>query len=235
MNMRIWGCCLVTLLGSQLFAEPVTFFGYAYEPTTNQLLYTEVHRLYLDDDSKPLREEVDYVAANGNLLGQKKLQYSNMRAPSYRVTFAEPEKTEQVAVLPDQLSVDTRKRKTLPIPDGLFAVDAGFHYTILSQFETLLTNQPVSFEFLNANRASFIEMNMASIEITEQTMTLELKLSNIFLAQVVKPILLTYDRQTQQLLRYEGLTNVPSPSGKNYQATIVYEYPENLSFAHLTY
>ncbi|WP_196157639.1 hypothetical protein [Reinekea sp. G2M2-21] len=218
-----------------MLAEPLTFFGYAYDPSTNQLLYTEVHRLYLDDDLKPLREEVDYIAANGNLLGQKKLRYENMRAPSYSVEFTEPQRAEKVAVLPNQLSIEARKSKNLPTPEGLFAVDAGFHYTILSQFEVLLTSQPVSFEFLNASRASFIEMYIEPKTIDEQTMTLELKLNNILFAQLVKPIVLTYDRHTQQLLRYEGLTNVPSPSGKNYQATIIYEYPENLSFAHLTY
>ena len=210
----------------------VEFLGNAYDLNTGELIYQEVHLLTLSEDHKPIRELVTYVSADGTTLGQKELDYQSLLAPNYTVNYRQGNKQESVTISGDFIDVSARKIKSLPSPTDLYAIDAGFHYLILDQFDTLMSGNTVFFDFLSAGRASFFEMKIKP-EKSGNRLFLELSLSNFFLSTLVNSIELVYDIDSRQLLQYKGITNIADSKGRLVTADIQYSYPTNMHFPKL--
>lgn len=219
---------VILFTGGVAFAQTVTFYGNATDPDNGERLYQEVHRLTLNEIGRPISETVDYVATDGRLLGQKTLDYQSLSQPDYRVEFSQRAFPEIVTVQNNTILIERQERQRLSVPDDAFAVDGGFHYFIQENFDTLLAGTAVDFEFLSAGRGSFIPLSISPAEQQGQELTLELSLQNFFLSKLVRPIVLTYNTTTRQLLRYDGLTNVPNEDGNLYTAVISYQYPEDM-------
>jgi hypothetical protein len=211
-------------------SQTVEFYGHAFDLSSDEKLYTEVHRLTYDSQGVPVQEVVTYISPYGDELGQKTMSYGKTFAPDYSVLFYSRPIQESVSVESQAVSIVRDDEKTITIPDGLFAVDGGFHYLIQEQFSELESGNDVTFNFLSAGRASFIPLRIRVATLNSEELSLNLTLKNFFLSRLVAPIELTYQRDSRQLLEYPGLTNVPGPDGKLYNAKIVYEYPENPAF-----
>lgn len=218
----------LSLLSTPVLSQTLTFYGNATDPESGERLYQEVHRLTLDETGRPVSETVDYVGPEGELLGQKFLDYQSLSQPDYRVEFKSKAYPEIVAVEADTITVKRQEDKRLSVPDDAFAIDGGFHYFIQENFDALASGNNVDFQFLSAGRGSFIPLSIAPVDQSENQLTLELRLQNFFLSRIVQPIVLTYDLSTRQLASYNGLTNVPDGEGDLYSALISYQYPDSM-------
>ncbi len=207
-------------------SDTTEFTGKAYDPDSGDLLYTEEHRLERVD-GVPQRETVRYVTPEGDELAQKDMTYWEPARPAYRLTVIDPERTETVEPETDGVSVESVESGFLDWSDEEnYVIDGGFHYFILDHFDTLLDGDSVEFQFLAPTRTRWLGLRLRPIEQADGQLLLELNVRNRLLSLVISDIELTYDIETQRLLRYAGLTNLPKPGGGNYSANIEYSYPE---------
>lgn len=228
---------LISILIMQLMApalsdQSLVFYGNAADSKSGELLYQEVHTLFLNDQGVPVRETVEYQR-DGERLGIKELEYNSLKQPDYTVQFKARPVAEAVKVGNDSIEVTRESIARLPKPDQPFAIDGGFHYFIQQNFQPLLAGEDVDFEFLSAGRADFIPLTISPQNQSGDQITLELSLQNFFLSKLVKPIVLVYDIKERRLLSYSGLTNVPDSSGDLYSATITYQYPASMASVNL--
>lgn len=219
---------------SFIWANSIEFIGIATDIETGEVLYQENHKVNVDASRQPQQAIVEYIDPRGELLGRKTLNYKNATAPTYEVEFFHVSRAETVDINKDELLINILKdekntREIVNTPDSPFVIDGGFHYFIQQNFTSLLNGNSFNFEFLSAPRGTFIPLTIKPTDSSESTITLELRLKNFFLAQLVKPIELTYHKDTTQLLSYKGLTNVPNQNGKAITALITYQYPVNLA------
>jgi hypothetical protein len=209
-------------------AEEFVFFGNALDPKTQALLYKEVHTQTLNELGVPTSETVEYIGPNGEPLGLKKLEYTELAIPNYKASYFTTAINEEVIRFENTISVNRNQLKTINIPKGEFTIDGGFHYFILNNFDSLKQGNTVKFEFLSASRASFIPMK-ATAKLTQNRLNVQLRLSNPLLSKLLKPIELVYQTESKRLLSYAGITNVPNAQGKAYKATIEYFYAKDVA------
>lgn len=202
------------------------FVGKAYDVETSELLYTEEHRLE-QEDGVPRQETVRYVTPNGDQLAQKDMTYWRPERPAYQLTVTDPARTEIVKPDNDGVSIESVEAGTLEwSEDAASVIDGGFHYFIVDHFDTLLAGDTVDFQFLAPARVRWLALRVSAVDQTDGQLMLELNVQNRVLSWVISDIELTYDIDTQRLLSYRGLTNLPKPGGGNYTANIAYQYPE---------
>lgn len=219
----------VALMGvaSTAWSASLNFTGTAYDTDTNELLYIEQHTLTTNQSGLPVSEEVQYVDADNQVLGRKQLDYQTLIQPDYQAQYLTVDRLETVKLTDTLVKIGGFRPADLERPNPPFVIDAGFHYFIVQHFDKLLDGEKVTFEFLSAGRNLFISMVIEQQKREANRLVLKLKLKNFFFAALVDPIELEYQIDTRQLLRYEGLTNLPNAEGKLYSARIEYQYPEN--------
>lgn len=202
----------------------IEFVGKAYDPESGDLLYTEEHRLERTD-GVPQRETVRYITPDGDSLAQKDMTYWQPARPAYRLTVTDPQRTEIVEPEDSGVSVESVESGFLDWSDDqTYVIDGGFHYFILDHFDTLLAGDSVEFQFLAPTRTRWLGLRLRPVGQADGQLKLELNVRNRLLSLLISDIELTYDIETQRLLRYAGLTNLPKPGGGNYNATIDYDY-----------
>jgi hypothetical protein len=217
---------LITLLtiNFAVAAQEITFYGNATDLDTGEPLYQEIHKLVIDDQGNPVSETVRYVSPDGVELGIKTLDYQNLSSPNYQATYRYLPVSETVIKQASSLKIDRGETTVLSLPTTDYAIDGGFHFHMLKNFDELIKEKTVRFDFLSAGRADFIPLK-ATASSENNALTIKLTLDNFFLSKLVKPIELVYDVKTRNLLSYRGLTNVPNENGKLYYAQIDYLYP----------
>lgn len=216
---------LLTSFSTFLLASDIVFFGNATDVETGESLYQEIHTLQVSENGEPISELVEYVSADGTLLGKKELFYKTPYAPDYTVEFYNVGRKEIVERGENQIMIDAREKVNLAIPSSPYAIDGGFHYFIQQNFEALERGESIDFDFLSAGRGTFLPLEIKPVQNTGDRLVLSLRLQNFFLSRLVKPIELTYSIENKQLLTYDGLTNMPGADGKLLTATISYVYP----------
>lgn len=195
------------------------------------ILYTEYHRLQLGN-GRPVSRDVEYRDASGRLLATKSNRYGdNPATPEFtlrdeRKTYSESARFDGSALT---LSLN-EKGKTLEktfrsVPDDLI-VDAGFDDFVRTHWDRLQQGKRVDFHFASAARQELIAFRLEPQRSNEQELVLSMRLSSRLLAWLLEPIELTYDRNTQRLLRYRGLTNIQDDAGNTFKANIDYQYSE---------
>lgn len=197
-----------------------------------RVLYTEYHRLQLNN-GKPVSREVEYRAPDGRLLASKSNRYGdNPATPEFvlqdaRKAYRESARFEKNALVLSLEAQNQRAEKTFrDVPDNLI-IDAGFDDFVRKHWDRLSNGKRVKFHFASAVRQDLIEFRLEPQRSNEQEVVLSMRLSSRLLAWLLDPIELTYDRNTQRLLRYRGLTNIQDDSGTTFKADIEYRYSEN--------
>lgn len=197
-----------------------------------RVLYTEQHQLQLRD-GKPLQRTVEYRDASGRLLATKVNQYGdNPATPDFILRDARRPYTESARLHGDSLTLtlqegDNRSEQTLTGLPAALIVDAGFDEFVRQHWQRLQQGQRVTFYFASAARQDLIEFRLEPQRGNDQHLVLEMRLRSRLIAWLLDPIELTYDRQSQRLLRYRGLTNMQDDNGTTLKADIEYRYSEN--------
>lgn len=231
--------CLVFISSSTLANTPVndasfTFVGVAHDIDSNAVLYKESHAVILNQEQKYKTTSVQYEDAQGEVFAKKSLDFTqNLLAPSVyfkdsRVgTLVEVESTDSGLNVNYESVSDSAEAMIKAVPR--MVVDAGFDQMMLKNWDALLNNKPMDFEFLAPTRAELIGFTLTPLSQDEAVIKFRLAPSNFVLRLLVDPIKLTYDKQTKRILTYEGLTNIEEvkqgkPTGEYYVARIDYAY-----------
>ena len=217
------------------------FQGHAYDQNTGALIYTERHRVALDEQGEYQFSTVEYSDAQGEIFATKELNFGpTATTPSLR--FNDLRTNHEVRVGPTDstqnqpcLSVENQrdgqnKMSCVALDNAVTTViDAGFDRLIQSQWQQLQQSKTIRFSFLVISRAEFVDFELHESARTSDTVSYTIRPSNFFVRLLVDPIYLTYERSTQRLLRFEGLTNIEQitdrkRSNNHYSSVIEYEY-----------
>jgi hypothetical protein len=183
--------------------------GEARDPDTGKTLYLEHY--YCSDDA--LQCSVYYLRPNRELIASKELNYQpSLKAPV--LTFRDFRLDREVVI--EQ-------------PAGDAVVDAGFDNFVRLQWQELAEGEEIKFPFRLVDREEPISMRASKTNACEDDkLCLEIELDSWLLGNFVDPIQLTYERDSQRLLRFEGISNLKNDKGRSQTVEIQYRYLEDL-------
>ena len=228
--MKIIKCLSVLLLlPAALWADTQVFTGEARSLNDGRLLYRETHTLQLED-GRPISGLVEYRDAEGVLIARKTNQYHERPSTAdfllmdMRNDYREQAQRTESGWRLSRTENGKRDSADPGKPDHQPVVDAGFDEFVREHWQALLDDQTITFSFAVPARLEWISFRLIPVRITDTELTVEMKLRSRMLAWLLDPIILTYDLNTRQLLRYRGLTNIQDENGKGIHAEITYRY-----------
>ena len=183
--------------------------GEARDLRTGEFLYQELHRC----EPGGALCSVAYIDLSGATIAEKSIDYRRDDiAPVLRVS-------------------DYRNGRELVIDaeaEANLVVDAGFDNFVRNNWQTLGNSGNIKFKLLVPGRDKPLPMKAkpaAATDCDADQLCLEVGLNNWLLAALTDPILLTYARDSRQLLRYRGISNLANSNGKSQLVDIRYTYP----------
>lgn len=203
----ILALCSAGAMANNLPEADPDVVGEARDPGTGNTIYLEHY--YCSDDG--LSCSVYYLRPDEQLIASKQLDYSNSpKAPA--LTFQD-------------FRLD--RKITIEAPDSEAVVDAGFDNFVRLQWQDLAGGEEVKFPFRMVGREEPIKMEASrDTRCEEDKLCLEIRLDSWLLGSFVDPIQLTYDRDSQRLLRFKGVSNLKNDAGRSQKVEIQYRYPD---------
>lgn len=179
--------------------------GEATDPDTGNTIYLEHY--YCSEDS--LKCSVFYLRPNREVIASKELDYaSNLKAPA--LTFRDYRLDREISIRD---------------PDTNAVVDAGFDNFVRLQWQDLAGGEEIKFPFRLVDREDPIKMRASKTEGCEDgKLCLEIELDSWLLGNFVDPIQLTYEKGSQRLLRFQGISNLKNDQGRSQTVEIRYRY-----------
>ena len=185
--------------------------GEAVDPKTGKTLYLEQY--YCTDDA--LKCSVLYLRPNEELIASKQLDYEpSLKAPALQ--FRDFRTDRQLSISP---------------PDEDVVVDAGFDNFIRLQWQDLTAGEEVIFPLRLVSREKPLTMRASREEknCADGQLCLEVRLDSWLLGALVDPIELVYDRGSQRLRRFQGISNLKNDEGRLQKVEIRYRYADEHS------
>lgn len=207
--------------------------GQARDPGSKALMYLE-HHLVRREQGRPTERLVMYRCADGTAFARKRVDYrESAQAPAFsledaRIGYGEGLRrsrgNEQVWVRPGPGQAE--RSAALDEATGLVA-DAGFDEFIRGNWQALVAGQSVPLQFAVPSRLQTLGFRVASqgsVEVDgEPAERFRLRLGGL-LGWIAPHIDVAYGRESQRLLRFEGLSNLRSDDGKS-QLVARIEFP----------
>lgn len=219
LNLTIMGLTIISLPSFGFYE--VTLVGNAFDLETNTLVYRETHNTQCSEQGEPIWGTVRYADTEGNVFAEKSLGFNHSAySPSFVLKDFRDQYQQQVEVQQNSIAVALQQNDqvlspetTLAFPEIPFVVDAGFNHFIRTQWDVLMAGQPVEFDFLSVTRQAFYTFEISktpTAKTSENThhLSLTMQPSQWWLALLVDPILLEYDKASKSLRLYQGLTNI---------------------------
>ena len=197
---------LPSLAAATTFPEPQPdIVGEARDLKSGELVYLEHY--YCSDDA--LQCSVFYLRPDDEVIASKELDYAASRkAPA--LTFKDFRSDREV---------------TINKPDSDAVVDAGFDNFVRLQWQDLAEGEEIRFPFRLVDREDPIKMRAYREQSCENDkLCLKIRLDSWLLGNLIDPIQLTYDRDSQRLLRFQGISNLKNDSGRSQTVEIEYRY-----------
>lgn len=187
-------------------APPADIVGEAQDRRSGELLYRE----YYTCTDEGLRCSVEYRDAAGERIAFKTLDYTVARhAPL--VVFEDFRHDRQVQL---QLA-----------PADDLVVDAGFDNYVRSRWAELSAGQTVTFRLRIVDADKPFRMRAKQVgDCPSEQLCLRVEVDSWLLGLVAPTIDLVYDRDSRQLLRFSGVSNIRSAEDKSQQVDIAYRY-----------
>lgn len=214
-------------------AAVVHTIGTAYDLRSEKPLYSEAH---CAGDSS-LEREVIYRDTGERLLAHKTLDYRTGQAtPSYVQRNFYAGESVGVALLEDTLEMTIGDLngvgETFSVQiesEQPLVIDAGFDAFIRENWDALIADQRLRFEFPFAAREDLFALRISASPCSYDTATdqcFRLELDNWLLRALLDPIELGYDASLKRLARYRGLSNIGDSTGEGQVVDIRYRYED---------
>lgn len=188
------------------FPEPEPdIVGEARDLTTGETVYLEYY--FCTDDE--LKCSVYYLRPDEEVIARKDLDYQpSAKAPS--LTFQDFRIDREIKIEPTGTES---------------VVDAGFDNFVRLQWDDLEDGEAVKFPFRMVGREEAIKMRASREQQCERdNLCLQIRLDSWLLGNLIDPIQLTYDRSSQRLLRFKGISNLRNDEGRTQKVDITYRY-----------
>lgn len=213
-------------------AAPRRFSGRAVHRDTGQWLYTEQHQ-HLYEGPRWLSGTIRYVSPQGQLLGEKTLDFSRDRfVPLMRTVYPPLNEEEAITRVEEgRVTMETVRggqRKTREVVNpGSLAVDSGFHAFIQQRLDDLASGRTVPLQLGVISQFDHFRFRIRRDDAPADERVVRLVVEADSLLRLMVPtIRLAYDRRTRDMLEYEGLSNIVDPQTRKAPAVrITYEYP----------
>jgi hypothetical protein len=230
----VFGC------STALASYDVKLKGTAFDLTTQDPIYTEMHVTHCSQSGEPLWGSVTYTDQSGKVFAKKKLDFNmNARQPSFVLNDFRDQYQQQVEVAPNSIDVSLHRdgqllesKQGLHPPKQDWVVDAGFNHFVKTQWAPLMAGKTVSFKFLAVTRQQFFKFDLNKIEEDDQSVTFSMTANNWFIALVIDPIKVRYDKATQALRGYEGITNLRKALSQDDYFVARIEYDQGSTLCH---
>lgn len=219
---------LAQLPGGERFLR---YDGTAYDLDDGNVRYIESHYVKLDGDAATDRY-VLYRCTNGKAFARKRVTTRNASPwlPSFELLDQRIQYREGLKDVDNSLAVfyaaeGEDEKAPLDAPSDLVA-DAGFDRFVVDNWAKLTAGDTVRFNFLVPSRLDYLSFKVRQVETT----SIDGRKANVFrlaltglLGLILSGIDVTYDAESQVLLRFSGLSNVRDEEGDNYVVRI--EFP----------
>jgi len=198
--------------------------GQARDPRSNELMYLEHHLIRRDQD-RPTERLVVYRCPDGTAFARKRVDYGeSLQAPGFsledaRLGYAEGLRRSRGAGMVWVRAAAGETERSAPLGDSTALVaDAGFDEFIRGNWQSLVSGQSVPLKFAVPSRLQVFGFRVArqgSIELDgEPAERFRLRLGGL-LGWIAPHIDVAYGRDSQRLLRFEGVSNLRSDDGKS--------------------
>jgi len=238
-----------TMLALAAFAQAIELedlqpwaIGEAWSSDGGTLLYREYH--FAEDPSLDLPTRILYLDPEGQLFAEKSLSYhQSLNAPA--VSYIDHRSQAQVEVAHNgdsrarmvrvafRADEDSRKRsRDIDLSDTLI-IDAGFDPFIRQHWDALVNGNRITAPFLVPSRLDTIRVGVTNTRRSdcaidgEDILCFTVRPAGMLrvVGWLVDPIYLAYDSQTQRLLMFDGVSNIPDDAGDNQTVRLLYYYP----------
>ncbi len=208
------------------------FQGLAYDRKSGDFLYTEEHE-QLWDGSRLVSARVTYRAPNGTVMATKTLDFANgSERPTFRMDDSRDGYVEGVSVRSTEIELFQRdkrdaelERATMPRPAEL-VVDAGFNYFMRNHWDAIARGETLAFDFAAPTRLDTYRFQARRVGERDlagrPAMVVAVELATPLVRWLLDPITLTYDRETHELLEWQGISNLDDDSDQPFDARIVF-------------
>lgn len=226
--------------------------GHAYNLASGELEYVEYH--FIDKNlqlrrveyrdpygalivSKELNYSKNKIAPEFEQLDLRtgKLLSAKQGAGEVILRYAKPSKSNDIS---DGQLKDIRRAAISPTKS--LVVDAGFDYFIREHWEELTSGEQLLFDFavparadttkmlieeLSSNECKGLEpLNVSRRQLSSPAKCFKLRAKTWIVNAVLKPIYLSYDSSSRELINFQGLSNIDSKSNKPSRVLIQYYY-----------
>lgn len=223
--------------------------GEAWSRAGDALLYREYH--YAEDDNFDMPTRVLYQRENGELFAGKTIDYGvSVTAPAVNFTdfrsgthisteHDNPSEPRYVRVaFTEDAEAGTRNRN-LQLADRLI-IDAGFDAFIRQNWESLTDGNRLTAPFLVPSRMDTVRVSITGSDVRdcnaisttplrayEDIVCFTVRPAGLLrvVGWLVEPIRLAYSRDSQRLLMFDGVSNIPDDQGEGQHVVLVYTYP----------
>jgi hypothetical protein len=226
---------VAALVAALLGAGPVVleYEGRAYAPEDGRLLYRETHFLYEHEGER--KRLVLYRCPEGTPFARKRVSYGDHPlAPAFELVDRRAAYREGMRRQPDgRLEVFFEKsrlgrsrRAAIPSEEALVA-DAGFDEFVRRHWDRLASAGEAELSFLVPSRLATARFRVARLggeRLPEGEPATRFRLAVTgFLAWLAPSIEVLYRDRDRWLVRYEGVTNIRDPRGRNLSARIEFD------------
>jgi hypothetical protein len=235
-----------SLAQAVLFPEPpqdnqLWAIGTAWVQDKSEVLYHEYH--FAENPQHNLPTRVQYRTPDGALIAEKSMDYSlSMTVPAitqidYRnsarinTEFLPAGRSPQVRVGFQAHDSNQYREEMVSYRDAM-VVDAGFDPFIRNHWERMVSGSSVSAHFLVPSRLDTVRVNLSQTEtgncngVDEDMHCFVIRPAGLLrvVGFLIDPIYIGYDRGSQRLMMFNGLSNLRDDAGEPRNVLITYEY-----------
>ena len=211
------------------------FEGKAYATANGKLAYTEAHWTY--GQSGTMSELVLYQCPDGRPFARKISQSrGNADAPDFKLEDARSGYQEGVREQGGKRLIfvragrDAKERTAALNADPSLVIDGGFDAYVRQHWQQLKAGDKASFRFAvpaQLDTMSFSLEREPDKQVDGRTVRIYRLSLDSLLSFALPHIDVAYDAQSQQLLRFDGLTNIHASNGKNLRARVTFDPTRN--------
>lgn len=240
----IWVTAMLLLVSSPIlasapaWAQEHSFYAWAFDLATGDLLYVEEHR-ETHRAGRPHHSQVVY-RVEGDTIATKAVWFgARPSSPDFHLVDRRDGYMEGVEARGDSLVLARRwsgeaQTETRVLDSSMAAVvDGGFDHAVREAWGDLMDGGHVTFDFAVPSKLKSYRFRIRKTgdgtHGTRQTVLLRIEPANSFARLIAPHIDLTYDRESRRLLKYVGISNLAdTDTGRRYRVRIEFTYPPEL-------
>lgn len=211
---------------------PMVYRGDAVDLDERTPLYVEEHEEAFEGGTR-IKLLTTYRDVTGDVIAKRTTDFSNNTLlPTFRLDDVRTGYVEGVEVHGDSVRLYWRNAGSEPMQEKIMAiphpaiVDAGFNNFVQEQWDSLMGGATLEMNFGVPSKLDYYQFRLykdsESMIDGRNVVVMKCDIDNFFLRIFVKPIVLTYDRESHRMVSYEGISNINNVDGKSYVVQILY-------------